>query len=105
MDFHRNGRTDADTRCELMTHQDCAACGSHVVRRMEHLHFYGTKKPYHQVVCGDCYATTASAAIPILQAAAAAEVPRGWAPFDAWLRSGSVAILVQDSFTRLFAEP
>jgi hypothetical protein len=54
--------------CTASEHGSCAACGAFVTRRSPHSHEWGIAGFHHHIVCGECRATIAAAALPVLQA-------------------------------------
>lgn len=86
------------TYCSLLLHPACEVCKSFVGRRSDHAHHWSGGGKHHSVLCGECVATLARAAVPILQAAEALGVRPTYATLADALRDGKISVLVQQTF-------
>ena len=78
------------------SHEQCASCGTTVLRRSEHAHIYRTHPLRSETVCGECFGVMALCAIPIMTCAEQEAIQPSMRAVRAWLDSGRVAVLVTD---------
>lgn len=83
--------------CSIEHLAGCASCRELVSRRSKHSHHFDKGGREDHILCGECEAIMAVAALPVVKAAYEAGIDCTYAALQQWLRSGNFGILVGQS--------
>lgn len=77
------------------THPNCDTCGGYVYSKSEHVHVFRRNPFREDCICGECFAITAVAAIPVFKAAEAIGLGVDHAALRDALDTGKIIVLAQ----------
>ena len=97
MGSHRDYVDSVLANCPHVVHKSCDACGDYVRWNSDHSHSYGKGPGSGTIICNACWKMIALCAQPLLEIARDQDIQASPQAIQAWLDSGAVAILAQES--------